>query len=79
MPTQHLAQTPSGRLRHPNGRCSFPTGKPDREHLLESATWHKYVNGQKILLFSCPQHCLPSLQPEPAQKHLVQAQQRQQE
>jgi hypothetical protein len=30
---EDLDQTPSGRLRHPNGRCSDPTGKPDREHL----------------------------------------------
>ena len=29
----HLCQSPSGRLCHSNGRCSSPTGKPDRDHL----------------------------------------------
>ena len=29
----HLHLTPPGRLRHSNGRCSHPTGKPDWEHL----------------------------------------------
>jgi hypothetical protein len=37
----------SGRLRHPNGRCSEPTGKPDRDHLYQMPSGRlRHPNGR---------------------------------